>query len=82
MSNAPVLDPTNPLSPSELVLLNGNQFAQKVMMGNMKLMHTDLSVSYSQLGDVPLDRLVKQFHYYTFWSIKLSLYYSTMKTNI
>ncbi len=54
MSNAPMLDPTNPLSPSELVLLNGDQFAQKVMMGNMKLMHTDLSVSYSQLGDAIL----------------------------
>jgi hypothetical protein len=54
MSNAPVLDPTNPLSPSELVLLNGDQFAQKVMMGNMKLMHTDLSVSYSQLGEAIL----------------------------
>jgi hypothetical protein len=54
MSNTPMLDPTNPLSPSELVMLNGDQFAKKVMMGNIKLMHTDLSVSYSQLGEAIL----------------------------
>lgn len=44
------LDPTNPLSPSELVLLNGDQFAKKVMMGNIQLLHTDASVSISQLA--------------------------------
>jgi len=52
------LDPTNPLSPSELVLLNGDQFAKKVMMGNIQLMHTDASVSYSQLGEAMLTAAV------------------------
>jgi hypothetical protein len=48
------LDPTNPLSASELVLLNGDQFANKVMLGNIQLLHTDASVSVSQLGQAIL----------------------------
>lgn len=47
-------DPTNPLSPSELVLLNGDQFAKKVMLGNIQLLHSDTSVSISQLGEAIL----------------------------
>jgi len=54
MSNPPSLDPSIPFAPSELVLLNGDQFAKKVMMGNIQLMHTDASVSYSQLGEAIL----------------------------
>jgi hypothetical protein len=50
MSTNFTIDPSNPLSPSELVLLNGDKFAKKVMLGNVKLMHTDASVSTSQLG--------------------------------
>lgn len=48
------LEPSNQFSPSELVLLNGEQFAKKVMMGNFQLMHVDASVSYSQLGEAIL----------------------------
>lgn len=48
------LDPINLLTPSELVLLNGEHFAKKVMMGNIKLLHTDASVSFSQLGQAIL----------------------------
>ena len=43
-----------PLSPSELILLNGENFAKKTVMGNTKLLHTDISVSYSQLGEAIL----------------------------
>lgn len=52
--NSHNLDPTHPLSPSELVLLNGEQFAKKVMLGNFQLLHTDAGVSYSQLGEAML----------------------------
>ena len=54
MSPENSLDPTNPFTPSELVLLHGDQFAKKVMMGNIKLLHTDASVSFSQLGQAIL----------------------------
>lgn len=47
-------DPTYPLAPSELVLLKGDQFAKKVMLGNIRLLHTDASVSVSQLGEAVL----------------------------
>lgn len=50
MSASFTIDPSNPLSPSELVLLNGEKFAKKVMLGNVKLMHIDASVSNAQLG--------------------------------
>jgi hypothetical protein len=50
MSTSHVLDPTNPLAPSELVLLHGDQFAKKVMLGNVQLLHSDTSVSAAQLG--------------------------------
>lgn len=48
------LDPNQPLSASELVLLNGDKFAKKVMMGNIQLMHTEASVSVAQLGQAIL----------------------------
>jgi hypothetical protein len=54
MSKSPKIESTNPISPSELVLLNGEQFAKKSMMGNTKLLHTDASVSNSQLGEAIL----------------------------
>lgn len=50
MSISLTIDPTYPLSPSELVFLNGELFAGKAMLGNMQLLHTDTSVSVSQLG--------------------------------
>ena len=43
------LDPDNPLTPSELVFLNGEQFAKKVTLGNVDLMHIDEKVSLAQL---------------------------------
>lgn len=54
MDSNPNLEPSNQFSPSELVLLNGEHFAKKVMMGNFQLMHIDASVSYSQLGEAIL----------------------------
>ena len=38
------------LTPSELVFLNGEQFAQKVMVGNIDLLRSSEKVSLSQLG--------------------------------
>lgn len=54
MSNNLSPNPGNPISSSELVLLRGDQFAKKVMIGNIKLLHTDASVSISQLGQAIL----------------------------
>jgi hypothetical protein len=54
MSSNKSLAPTSPLTPSELVLLNGEHFAKKVMLGNIKLLHTDASVSISQLAQAIL----------------------------
>jgi len=54
MSNNLSPNPANPISSSELVLLRGDQFAKKVMIGNIKLLHTDASVSISQLGQAIL----------------------------
>jgi hypothetical protein len=48
------LDPNYPLAPSELVLLKGDRFAKKAMLGNIQLLHTDASVSVSQLGQAAL----------------------------
>jgi hypothetical protein len=45
-----MIDPQSPLTPSELVLLNGERFAKKVMLGNISLLHSDASVSVAQLG--------------------------------
>ncbi len=42
--------PDRPLTSSELVFLNGEQFAQKVLMGNIELLHTNEKVSLAQLG--------------------------------
>jgi hypothetical protein len=44
------IDPVNPLTPSEVVFLNGEQFAEKVKLGNIDLLHSDEKVSISQLG--------------------------------
>ena len=54
MTPNPILDPGQSLSPSELVLLNGEKFANKVMMGNTQLMHMEASVSVAQLGQAIL----------------------------
>ena len=54
MSPNPTIYPGRPLSASELVLLNGEKFAKKVMMGNIQLMHTQESVSAAQLGQAIL----------------------------
>ncbi len=51
MAIDPSTEPSTPLTPSELVMLNGEKFAKKVMMGNIQLLHMDASVSYSQLGE-------------------------------
>jgi hypothetical protein len=54
MSTGPMLDPTGPLAPSELVLLNGEKFASKVLLGNVDLLHSGMSVSATQLGQAIL----------------------------
>ena len=54
MSNNLSPNPGHPISPSELVLLKGDQFAKKVMMGNIKLLNSEASVSVSQLGQAIL----------------------------
>lgn len=41
---------TTPLSPSELVLLKGEQFAKKSFSGNIKLLHTDNKVSAKEVS--------------------------------
>jgi len=51
MANTQKFEPTFPLSPSELVLLNGEHFDQKVIIGNIQLMQSEASVSFSQLGE-------------------------------
>lgn len=43
------IDPSNPLTPSEVVYLNGEMFAKKVMLGNVDLLHSDEKVSLAQL---------------------------------
>ena len=54
MSPNPTIYPDQPLSASELVLLNGEKFAKKVMMGNIQLVHSEESVSVAQLGQAML----------------------------
>ena len=39
-----------PFTPSELVLLNGQLFAEKAWVGNVSLLHTEAKVSATQLG--------------------------------
>jgi len=48
------VDPSNPLTPSEMVFLNGELFAKKVMLGNVDLLHSDEKVSIAQLGEAIL----------------------------
>jgi len=56
MSTKSTLVPSSPLAPSELVLLNGEQFAnyRKWGEGGIKLLHLDAVVSVSQLGEAIL----------------------------
>lgn len=44
------IDPNNPLTPSEVVFLNGEKFASKVRLGNIDLLHIPEKVSITQLG--------------------------------
>lgn len=44
------IDPDNPLTPSELAFLNGEQFARKATLGNVELMHSGEKVSLTQLA--------------------------------
>lgn len=48
------IDPDNPLTPSEVVFLNGEMFAKKVLLGNVDLLHSDEKVSLTQLGQAIL----------------------------
>lgn len=52
----PSPQPTNPFSPSELILLNGEQFAQKagLFRSNVELFHIKVKVSTQQLGQAIL----------------------------
>ena len=54
MSTYAVLASTTTLSPSELVLLKGEQFAKKSFSGNIKLLHTDNKVSAKEISQVIL----------------------------
>ena len=58
MTPNPTIYPGQTFSASELVLLNGEKFAKKVMMGNIQLMHSEESVSVAQLGQAILDAAV------------------------
>lgn len=50
MQTATELDPANVLTASELIFLNGEQFAKKVMIGNIDLLHSAEKVSAAELG--------------------------------
>jgi hypothetical protein len=54
MSTDIALNPGGPLAPSELVLLRGEQFATKALLGNVQLLHSDESVSAAKLGEAIL----------------------------
>ena len=45
MSTSVTVDPAASLTPSELVLLHGEKFAKKAMLGNTELLHIDAKVS-------------------------------------
>lgn len=44
------IDPNNPLTPSEVVFLNGELFAKKAVLGNVELLHSAEKVSVAELG--------------------------------
>lgn len=48
------IDPDKSLTPSELVFLNGELFAKKVLVGNIDLLHSNGKVSLAQLGQAIL----------------------------
>jgi hypothetical protein len=52
------IDPSDPLAPSELVLLRGEQFAQKARFGNVELLDGQASVSPTQLGQAILSAAI------------------------
>lgn len=52
------IDPDNPLTPSEVVYLNGEMFAKRVMLGNVNLLHSNEKVSLTQLGQTILDTAI------------------------
>jgi hypothetical protein len=52
VTNSP--DMNSQFAPSELVLLNGEKFAKKVMAGNIQLLHNQEKVSVAQLGQAML----------------------------
>lgn len=54
MSTGTTLNPAGPLAPSEIVLLHGEQFASKALLGNIQLLHSDESVSINKLGEAIL----------------------------
>jgi len=54
MSIGTTLDPAGPLAPSELVLLHGEHFASKALLGNVQLLHCEESVSAARLGEAIL----------------------------
>lgn len=54
MSTTATIQPGAPLAPSEIVLLNGEQFATKARTGNVDLLHTEASVSAEQLAQAML----------------------------
>jgi hypothetical protein len=45
-----IIDPNNPLTPSEVVFLNGELFAKKAVLGNVELLHSAEKVSVAELG--------------------------------
>jgi redox-regulated HSP33 family molecular chaperone len=51
-TNSP--DNNSQFAPSELVLLNGEKFAKKVLAGNVQLLHSQEKVSVAQLGQAML----------------------------
>ncbi|UCF67059.1 MAG: hypothetical protein JSV80_14945 [Acidobacteriota bacterium] len=42
--------PSNPLTPSEVVFLHGDEFARKATLGKLPLLHTETTVSAAELG--------------------------------
>jgi hypothetical protein len=54
MSTGIVPNPADPLAPSELVLLRGERFASKALLGNVQLLLSEESVSVAKLGEAIL----------------------------
>lgn len=55
MSTEPMLGPTSLLAPSELILLNGDQFAREKRLGErVELINIDAAVDARELGEAVL----------------------------